>query len=128
TLRPALTYESNAGDLMMSPGEVDFELSKLATDVNARTDNDTASAEHLLKLLAAFRTEWRLLWHAKGSGEEMLSRYRTLIGRLSRDVTASVPDSLKLASNGKSAVEILFADLAAMAKESGQAGRPALHG
>jgi len=125
--RTILTYETHVGDLVMPPGEVDYELSRLATDVKARAANDPAAVERFISLLAAFRGEWRLLWHAKGPGEKSLPLFHSLLRQIEQKCVESVPDSLKLSSNGKAAIDILLADFAAMAKSPHGPREPALH-
>jgi hypothetical protein len=126
--KPVLTFETYVGDPVMSPGEVDYELSRLATDANACTSNDPAALKRLLALLAAFRGEWRLLWHAKGPGEKSLPLFRSLLEQFERKCVEEIPEDVKLSSNGKSALEILNADFAAMIRSrdlsDGGAARP----
>ncbi|MGD0142323.1 MAG: sulfotransferase [Rhizomicrobium sp.] len=114
--KPVLTFETHVGDPAMPPGEVDYELSRLATDVKACATNDPAAVGRILALLAAFRGEWRLLWHAKGPTEKSLPLFHSLLRQFERECIAKIPETVTLASNGKPAIEILLADLAAMAK------------
>jgi hypothetical protein len=117
--KAVLTYETHVGDSVMPPGEVDYELSRLATDVKACSTNDPAAVGRLLSLLAAFRGEWRLLWHAKGPVEKSLPLFHSLLQQFEQKCIAEIPETVQLASNGKPAIEILLADFAAMAKSRG---------
>ncbi len=121
--KTVLTYETHVGDPAMSPGEVDYELSKLATDVKSCSTNDSVAVGRFLSLLAAFRGEWRLLWHAKGPVEKSLPLFHSLLRQFEQECAAAVPDSLVLASNGKPALEILRADFSAMAKSPETPGK-----
>jgi hypothetical protein len=125
--KTVLTYETHVGDLVMPPGEVDYELSRLATDAKACATNDPAAMERLLSLLAGFRGEWRLLWHAKGSGEKTLPLFHQLLRQIEKDCLAAILESVLLSSNGKPAIEILFTDFAAMAKNPDAPKKPPLH-
>lgn len=118
-VKPVLTYETYVGDPVMPPGEVDFELSRLAFDVKAYSKNDPVAVAKFLTLLQALRREWRLLWHAKGPLEKTVSLFGALLHQMEQECVASIPESLRLASNGKPAIEILLADFAAMVKIPG---------
>jgi len=120
-VKTILNYETYVGDPVMPPGEVDYELSRLATDVKAHSGNDPVAVAHFLGLMNELRREWRLLWHAKGPIEKTVPLFETLLLQMAQECKAKIPESLSLSSNGMSAIEILLADFAAMVKTPGVA-------
>lgn len=120
-VKPVLTCETYPGDPVMPPGELDFELSRLASDVNAHRGNDPAAVARFLSLMSLLRREWRLLWHAKGPSEHTVPLFEKLILQTAVECKGKIPENLKLASNGMSAIEVLLADFAAMVKTPGVA-------
>jgi hypothetical protein len=114
--QPNLSYETYVEPPVMSPGEVDFELTRLANDVRANPSNDPAAVQRLIGLTGILRREWRQLWAAKGPGEENLPLFEALIMQMMDQCQQHVPNTLRMASNNIAVMQVITADLTAMLK------------
>lgn len=111
-----LAYESHAGDAVMPPGEVDFEVSRLVADVRANPANDPAAVQRFMSLMGSLRREWLQLWLGRGTGPEALPLFEQLLMQMTQQCKTHIPDSVRLASNNMSVVIVLAADFQAMLK------------
>ncbi len=116
-VRPELSFETFVDNPVMAPGDVELELSRLASDAAAFAGNDQAAMAKLMSTLAWLRNEWRVLWCAAGPTPEGVPQF---VRRMQRafDATSSLPESLKMASNGRPVMQALPSTLAALVKHS----------
>ena len=112
-LQPPLAYETYRGDPILSPSAVDMEFFRLISDVQAERKNDPAAVRNLQSVLGNFRNEWLIAWHSAGPTEQGLPLFVELIDR-GRNAIRTLPESLKLASNGASVVQVLQSTFGAM--------------
>lgn len=112
-LEPQLAFETYVSDPVMSPGELDFELSRIVDDIAAVAGNDRAEVARVQALTLGLRHEWRVIWHAHGPTELGVPYFRRLMQRVSQEISA-IPPSITMASNGRPVLEALASVLAAM--------------
>lgn len=110
---PELLFETYVGDPVLSPSEVDFELSRLVSDIAAVRGNDPAEVARIQGLLTMLRQEWRTTWYAYGPTSKGLPHFRLLVQNMLRH-SAQVPASVIMASNGRPVGEALISTFMAM--------------
>lgn len=111
--KPQLEFESFGSQPVMSPGEMDLELSSLASDVTAFAGNDRTAVALFEAATRALRKEWQIIWHMKGPTAQGLPLFLKA-QRQFQDDLQSLPPDLKMASNGCPLREALPGNFAAM--------------
>lgn len=128
-VRPNLSFETYVDGPVMAPGDVELELSRLVADAAAVPGNDKAQMARLMNVLARLRNEWRVLWSAVGPTPQGVPQFVALMQQ-ALDATSSLPESIKLASNGRPLIQALPSTLTALVKpaaygaRAGKAPRP----
>jgi hypothetical protein len=112
---PRLAFESYVGDPVMSPSEVDRELSRLITDIEVDAKNDPAMVARVQALADEVNSEWRLIWYIHGPSPLGVQLFKQCLERVAPDVEAISPE-VKMASNGMPVVEALMSTMSAMVK------------
>jgi hypothetical protein len=112
-VKPQLSFETYVGEPAMPPGEVDFELSRLVSDISAVRGNNPADIALVRAMTVNLRHEWRMIWHAYGPTPEGLPHFRGLVQRMLQEVTA-IPPAVVMASNGCPVTDALTSTFAAM--------------
>jgi hypothetical protein len=119
--QPKLSFETFVDNPVMAPGDVELELSRLVSDAAAYPGNDPAAMNKLMGTLAWLRNEWRVQWCAAGPTPENIPLFVQLMQQ-AVEATASLPESVKLASNGRPVIQALPSTLAALVKPWAHAG------
>jgi hypothetical protein len=96
---PNLLYETFVGDPVMSPAEIELELSALVADAAAHPESPLPELEQLRAFVASLQNEWRTIWHLKGPTQEGLAHFAPL-ARWAQSKAAGLSPLLKTASNG----------------------------
>lgn len=120
---PELSFETYVGDPAMSPGELDFELSRLVSDIAAYPRNDPVEIARVQALTMMLRHEWRMIWHGYGPTEG-LPHFRKLLQRL-LPAAMAIPPTLIMASNGRPVTEALLSTFTAMVQQPMAHAEPA---
>lgn len=120
--RPELSFETFVDNPVMPPGDVELELSRLMADAAAFPGNDQAAMAKLMNTLAWLRNEWRIQWHAAGPTPEGIPQFVRLMNQ-AMEATAGMPETVRMASNGRPVVQALPSTLAALVKPSAYAKR-----
>lgn len=94
-----LLFETYTGPAVMSPAELDIELSSLVRDAQTCPGNDAAALELLRTFAKSLTNEWRVTWHLKGPTEDGIAHFISL-ARWACARAAALPPNIKLASNG----------------------------
>jgi hypothetical protein len=123
--RPELAFETFVDNPVMAPGDVELELSRFASDAAAYPGNDKAAMAKLMNTLSWLRNEWRVLWCGVGPTPEGVPQFVALM-RQAFDATSSLPEGLRMASNGRPVMQALPSILAALVKPSAYE-EPATH-
>jgi len=113
SLQPQLSFETYVGEPALPPGEVDFELSRLVSDIAAVRGNNPSDVALVQAFTVNLRHEWRMIWHAYGPTPQGLPHFRRLVQRMLQEV-AAIPESVIMASNGRPVAEALASTFAAM--------------
>lgn len=111
--KPELSFETFVGAPAMSPGEVDYALSYVITDMKDVPSNNPAEIARVEAMIVELRREWRMVWHHYGPSEEGLPRFRSLVQGMLKNLK-SIPAELTMASNGRPVSEGLMSTCVAM--------------
>lgn len=114
---PSLAFENYVAPPVMPPGDLDMEMTQLVEDVAANPENDHAAVKLFEDFTVNLRNEWRVVWHLAGPEGAGLKKFDELLAK-ARGAAEKLPETLRVASNGMSAVRILGSDFAAMIRPS----------
>lgn len=117
--QPKLIFETYEGEAVMTPAELDLELSQLIADAKAYPGNNPAELEQVRHMMDSVRNEWRIVWHLYGPTPKGLQGLSAL-ANWAKKATESVPKTITLASNGRPLATVLTATFGAMVRPSAQ--------
>lgn len=113
--KPELAFETYPGAPVMSPSELDLELSRLTADVAANRENDQRAVARFHGLCAYVRDEWRMLWHMHGPGEQGRPLFLSLALKFQEHAVA-LGENLQMASNKQPVLPALLSTISVMVK------------
>jgi hypothetical protein len=91
--------------LVMSPGELDFMINELKSEVQQVTVNEPEKVEKLFSILMGFSQDWRKLWSIYGTEENGWQHYHQCRDNIFHQAKATA-SQLKI-SNASSALDML---------------------
>ena len=71
---------------VMVPGEVDYLVASVISEIDANPDNDAQLAKSYRVMLQDFASDWRETWHRHGIQAEGIPHYQQLIERATRSL------------------------------------------
>jgi len=118
---PQLVFETYPSPLVMSPSELENELTRFMQDVSSHPHADRDALAKLERLLHSLNTEWKMLWYSRGPTEQAVPIFTALLHKLSEDIFAVVPPDMAMSSNLLLVRDVLNSIFSAMVSQKNAA-------
>jgi Sulfotransferase family/Aspartyl/Asparaginyl beta-hydroxylase len=118
---PQLVLETYPDPLVISPSELEIELTRFMQDVASHPRVDRDVLAKLEGQLYSLSTEWKMLWYSRGPTEQAVPVFAALLRKLSQNIFAVVSPDMEMASNRWPVREVLTSIFSAMISQKNTA-------